>query len=302
MSGDMPSAVFRVVALPELREHILLSRPRRHDGLPDFGYFVLQRVSRGFKDTIHNSKHIRRRMLLEDVTEDPIGRNYKMIEWLSERAVLPAIVTAKYNLEVGPQGSVGAIPTNKPTERFNGFVFIPETLYLTDPVRSETVTASDSGLGYTLIEAHGKRALLEKPSFSHRTSSWRRLPVYTGRDVDITWLITLIDSRRRLSGRSDKFTLVLRFEFGGKYPPGMLGELFDLIEGVKARCARAHIRCQVLAMKKAFECHVLNEDWSQCQRCVNAKTNRYHALLVQWPEDRELFPHLVVSGIDESVD
>lgn len=255
MSADLTSAVFRVFALAELLEQILLSSPERKDCLPEFQYFVQQRVSKGFRATINSSSPILRRMCITSADEATTESRYRMTEWISERGILPPLLTSSYRRAEWDfvRADIPLRPSPKPEPESKKYMFAPTAFYLEDMLRYETEPSPGAAIGYTLIRAHASRAQSEVRKFSFPNASWRKLPLHPSMKAEAVWTITLIDSRGRLSDGRKRCRLVLRFDFGGEVVSGRLGELFDLVEGIKSRTAEEHIRCQKHAMKNSLK-------------------------------------------------
>ena len=237
LSNSMASAATRVLSLPELLEHILLSLPERKYGLPEFQYFVLQRVNRGFKETITGSSKIMRRMFLEELGQRQFKVQYRFLEWLSERGVLPLMVRSKPTL-------------THPTSL--NFVVVPEIFYLHTPSRHKTDFMPDHNIGYTMIRAHESRAHSVKPCFRYEHASWRQLTVHPSAEVCVFWRTTLVDEKGRLHGGYKRSQLEYCFHFNA-LNSGTLGNLFDMIEKIKSRSVQERIFRQTQAMEKLLK-------------------------------------------------
>lgn len=266
----MVSASAQVFSLPELLEHILLSLPVRDNGLPCFQYFVVQRVSRGFKKVIEGSRAIRQRMFLEDLDTRPDGFRYELAEWLSERGILPLM------------------PKDKAEQTLYRYYFAPERFYLDEPGKCETLPSPKYGVVYTTMRAHESRSRLEKPRFGFWNASWRRFPVHPTVPVHIEWQVYLDDDLRRLYAGRKQARLIFEFHFDELLHPGTLGELVDKVEEIKTRKATEHIENQRETARSALQQHsdrvqqlmrdqevirAQNARGSQCLICSGAKHN-----------------------------
>ena len=181
MSEDRDSTAFRTFAIPELLEQILLALPKRRDGLPDFNFFILQRVSRDFRDVIWRSSPLLRRMYLRDLDKDQDETQYEVLKWLSERGALPLM-----------------IETAKLSSKSRLFKCCPTAVYLDKKARCETLGYRLEGVSYAAAQLHDRKAQSTKPLFGRPNGLWRMFPIDPYSELVLCWQIDLVDPQKRL--------------------------------------------------------------------------------------------------------
>jgi len=194
----------QVFAIPELLECILLHLGHLNS-LPGLQLYVLQRVNRTFQQAIRSSVGIQERMQRTHIGEtDPYVRKEDLasIRWLTSR--LPNTIPPIRTIDAFWPGHVGA------------------TL---------------NQLSIDLATAGRPRPNEEQiRRFAPHDVAWRHMKLASlPLQGEIFLDVELIDAQSRLTDERDRSVTRLQIS------AGVLGDLFDVVEQIRARTAEEHI-------------------------------------------------------------